>query len=71
MELELFSDTEKEQWERNVGSLRERLMQIPQEIERETAAVRARFAAPSWRLFPVAVSYLVPERIARQTKEAA
>ncbi len=67
LELELFSESEKEQWQRNVGSLRERLAQIPDEIEREVAAIRARFDAPTWRLFPMAVSYLVPEKIARQT----
>ena len=67
LELQLFSESEKEQWQRNMSSLRERLAQIPDEIEREVAAIRAHFDAPTWRLFPIAVSYLVPEKIARQT----
>jgi len=41
------------------------LKAVPEEIERETAAVRARFASPQPRLFPVAVTYLVPESLAR------
>ena len=44
----------------NVDALRRRLTQIPSEIERETAAIRARFADPQPRLFPVAVTFLVP-----------
>ena len=66
LELELFSDSEKEQWQQNLSSLRERLAQIPTEIEREVAAIQARFDAPTWRLFPIAVSYVVPDKIARQ-----
>jgi hypothetical protein len=38
---------------------------IPAEIEQETAAIRERFAEPQPRLFPVAVTFLVPERFAR------
>jgi superfamily II DNA or RNA helicase len=66
LELELFSNTEREQWERNLNSLHMRLTQIPDEIALETKAIRDRFADPAPRLFPVAVTYLVPERIARQ-----
>src|SRR5262249_53811457 len=65
VQLDLFSQPEREQFERNVDSLRARGKQIPEEIEKETAAVRARFADPQARLFPVAVTYLVPERMAR------
>lgn len=64
LELELFTNTEREQFELNRNSLRERLAQIPQEIEREKAAIEKRFAAPELRLFPVAVAYLVPEGLA-------
>ena len=39
---------------------------IPAEIERETAAIRARFADPQPRMFPVAVTFLVPERMAKE-----
>ena len=40
-QLELFNTLEKEQFERNVSSLKMRVQQIPQEIEQETAAIRA------------------------------
>jgi hypothetical protein len=59
-----FSDTERDQLARNRDSLRTRLSQIPGEIVGETAAIRARYANPSPRLFPVAVTFLVPERLA-------
>jgi hypothetical protein len=38
---------------------------IPEEIEKETAAIRDRFADPEPRMFPVAVTYLIPEKMAR------
>jgi hypothetical protein len=41
------------------------VLQIPNEIAQETATIRARFANPQPRLFPVAVTYLVPEKLAR------
>src|SRR5262249_30718599 len=59
---ELFSTPEREQFGRNVDALRARVQQIPDEVEKETAAIRARFADPQPRLFPVAVTYLVPEK---------
>jgi len=65
VQLEMFSGPEKEQFERNKDALRARVKQIPEEIEKETAAIRARFAGPQPRLFPVAVTYLVPEKLAR------
>jgi ERCC4-related helicase len=64
-QLELFSAPEREQFERNRDALGARLKQIPQEIGKETAAIRTRFADPQPRLFPVAVTYLVPERLAK------
>jgi hypothetical protein len=42
------------------------LKEIPSEIERETAAIKARYADPQPRMFPVAVTFLVPERCATQ-----
>jgi superfamily II DNA or RNA helicase len=63
LELDLFTSAEKEQFELNRHSLVERLKQIPAEIEREKEAIRKRFAAPELRLFPVAVTYLVPEGV--------
>ncbi len=62
-QLELFSLLEKDQFERNVSSLKVRLEQIPQEIEQETKLIRDRFADPQARLFPLAVMYLVPEKL--------
>ncbi|MDK2411428.1 hypothetical protein QHH11_20170 [Aphanizomenon sp. PH219] len=64
-QLELFNTAEKEQFERNVNSLKVRLAQIPAEVEREVAAVKARFTNPTPRLFPLAVIYLVPQKLAK------
>jgi phosphoribosylaminoimidazole carboxylase (NCAIR synthetase) len=61
----LFNTTEKEQFERNINSLKARVEQIPAEIEREVAAIGARFANPTPRLFPLAVTYLIPQKLAR------
>jgi superfamily II DNA or RNA helicase len=66
IQLELFSDTERDQYSRNVAALQARLAQIPGEIEQETAAIRTRYAEPQPRLFPVAVVFLVPERLVSQ-----
>lgn len=52
----------KAQRERDLASLRQRLREIPEEIEREAAHIRSRFANPSARLFPVAVTWLIPRR---------
>jgi ERCC4-related helicase len=59
-----FAPAEREQFERNYDALRARVRAIPGEIEREQAAIRARFADPQPRMFPVAVTYLVPEMLA-------
>ena len=65
-QLELFTDPEREQLERNKDFLRERVKQIPHEIERETAALQSRYENPQARTFPVAVSFLVPSKLANQ-----
>jgi hypothetical protein len=65
-QLPLWTDPEREQLERNKSSLRARLETIPAEIEREAEAIRARCADPTPRLFPIAVTYLVPEKLARE-----
>jgi ERCC4-related helicase len=64
-QLELFNTVEKEQLERNINSLKVRAEQIPAEIDREVAAIHARFANPTPRLFPLAVTYLIPQKLAR------
>jgi hypothetical protein len=63
-QLELFTDNERSQLSRNTQALQARLDRIPAEIEAEKEAVRGRFADPQPRLFPVAVTFLVPERLA-------
>ncbi len=60
-QLLLWSTEEQEQLRRNVDGLRARLKEIPDEIRREEAAIRDRYAEPSDRLFPVALTFLVPE----------
>jgi hypothetical protein len=65
-QLELFSNTEREKFERNRSSLEKRLQQLPVELEQEIAAIRGRYADPTPRLFPVAVTYLIPQSYARQ-----
>jgi SNF2 family DNA or RNA helicase len=59
-----FAPAERDQFERNVDSLRARVRAIPDEIEKEMAAIKARFADPQPRMFPVAVTYLVPKMLA-------
>jgi len=61
-----MAPVEQEQFERNVDALRRRIQEIPREIERETAAIQGRFADPQPRMFPVAVTFLVPERLAAE-----
>ncbi len=60
-QLELWTTAEREQLEMNLSSLRRRLEQIPDEIERETEVIRARYCNPVPRLFPVAITFLVPK----------
>ena len=60
----LFATEEQERFDRNKDSMRARAREIPEEIKRETAAIRARFANPQARMFPVAVTFLVPEKMA-------
>jgi hypothetical protein len=61
-----FAPAEQEQFERNVDALGRRLGEIPGEIQKETEAIRARFADPQPRMFPVAVTFLVPARLGRE-----
>jgi superfamily II DNA or RNA helicase len=60
-QLTLWTPTEREQLQRNLDSLRRRLEQIPEEIERESDVIRRRYADPSPSLFPVALTFLVPQ----------
>ena len=65
MTFEGWADEERLQLERNINALRVRVREIPGEIERETEAIQRRFADPQPRMFPVSVTFLVPERLAR------
>ena len=65
-QMEFWTAPEREQLELNMQSLRQRLAQIPAEIERETANLRARYRNPTPRLFPVTVTFLVPRKIAAE-----
>jgi hypothetical protein len=60
-----FSELGKEQYGRNKDAMRARLRETPDKIKRETEAIAARFAETQARMFPVAVMYLVPERLAK------
>jgi hypothetical protein len=51
---------EKSQRERDIGSLRARLQELPAELAREVAHLKSRYRDPQPRLFPVAVTFLVP-----------
>lgn len=64
LQLELPTLEEREQHQVNLDALRLRIQQIPAELEHETAAIRARYANLEPRMFPVAVTFLVPQRLA-------
>jgi superfamily II DNA or RNA helicase len=57
-----FTLEEQEQFSRDVEALHRRLQRIPSDIAEEVAAIRRRYADPEPRLFPVAVTFLVPDR---------
>ena len=61
LELDLWPQSERDQFQRNQAALRKRLAEIPGEIAAETQRIQGRFANPQARLFPVAVTFLVPE----------
>ncbi len=52
---------DRAQVEQDLRSLRDRLDRIPEEIEREQAAITRRYSDPTHRLFPAAVTLLVPD----------
>ena len=64
LQLAGFTTSEREQFERNMSALAARVEQIDTEIEQEHAAIRKRYANPQPRLFPVAITYLIPEHMA-------
>lgn len=66
-----WTQSEKEQRERDLNSLRRRLAQIPDEIKRETEHLRSRFRKPHAQLFPIAITYLVPRRAVAELQGGA
>jgi superfamily II DNA/RNA helicase len=67
-QLELFESEEREQLEQHRSALERRFAEIPSEITREVEAITRRYADPQPRAFPVAVTYLVPERLDREAR---
>ncbi len=52
----------RQQRERDLAALRRRFNEIPEEIQHESDHIRSRFANPTARLFPIAVTWLIPRR---------
>jgi DNA repair exonuclease SbcCD ATPase subunit len=63
-QMELFTTPEREQLERDRSALERRLDELPVEMQREEMLIRDRYANPTPRLFPVSVTYLVPQGLA-------
>ena len=64
-QLRLFADDESRQYHADTRALIARAEAIPAEIEREAAAIRSRYDGPRPHLFPVAVTYLIPEKLVK------
>jgi Helicase conserved C-terminal domain len=64
----LFDAEETQQWHRDLDALRRRVQEIPEELKRESEYLRSRYRAPRARLFPLAVTYLVPNKIALEAR---
>jgi len=63
--LDLGDDPQgRQQRERDLDALRRRVKEIPAEIEQEAEHVRSRYKNPTARLFPVAVTWLIPRKAA-------
>jgi SNF2 family DNA or RNA helicase len=60
-----FSFMESKQLESDRRSLEARLKAIPEEFRKESEEIARRYADPKPRLFPVAVTFLVPERLSK------
>lgn len=63
-QMELPTMEERDQRSSDVEALRYRLTQLPTELENEVNALTRRYENVQARLFPVAVSFLVPQRLA-------
>jgi polyhydroxyalkanoate synthesis regulator phasin len=58
-QLSLFDAPEADQSQRDLDALRRRVDEIPDEIEREVAAIRRRYTDPESHVFPAAITFLV------------
>ena len=58
--LQFTSDDERVQLDRDIAALRHRRQEIPGEIAREQQAIRSRYSSPQYRVFPAAVTFVVP-----------
>lgn len=63
-QLLLWSPDEQLQFERDKGSLKRRLSEIPKQMAAEENVLRTRFKSPFPRVFPAAVIYLIPDTAA-------
>jgi hypothetical protein len=61
-----WGEDEKEQRERDINNLRRRLTEIPGELAQEARHLRDRYRDPHARLFPIAVTFLIPPRAIAQ-----
>jgi len=66
-----LDEGERQQLRADHDALTARLRAIPEQRETEIAALRRRYAEPTTRWFPVAVTLLVPAAIAREAARAA
>ena len=64
-----WTDDEKGQRERDIGEMRTRLEEIPAELAREVDHLRKRYRDPQARLFPIAVTFLVPPTAVVQLRQ--
>jgi superfamily II DNA or RNA helicase len=64
-QLELFDDAERDQYVSDKAAWERRLAEIPAEIERETAAIEARYANLARFVFPAAIVIALPASLAR------
>jgi superfamily II DNA or RNA helicase len=60
-QISLWPSNEAEQFRRDRDSLGRRLAKIPGELEAETRAIHARYQNCTSRLFPVAVTFVIPK----------
>src|SRR5262249_25770034 len=63
LRLQFTGDDERFQLDRDIAALRHRLQEIPGEIAQEQRAIRNRYSSPQFRLFPAAVTFVVPAEV--------